>query len=176
MRRSTAILALMGILNPYIAFAQTPTELPNNPAAVTQMLDIQLDADGRMLGQVVDGSGKPLPSSKLTLVRWPETSRVVLKIDAGEDGMFKTAPLRAGTYRIHTNNGVIFCRCWRADAAPPKAAKGILVVDDPNVARGQQPIGQLFRTEPLLIAALVTAAVAIPIAVHKSRDDAPEGS
>lgn len=170
MHKFTVVFALLGILNPYTSFAQSPSLSPN------KTIDIRLDDDGRMTGQVVNGAGQPLPAAKLRMDRLAPRPSESFEVEVGENGIFKTAALSAGTYRLHTANGVICCRCWSSKAAPPQAASGLLVVDDAQVARGQRPIGELFRTEPLLIAAVITAAVAIPIAVHKSRDDAPEGS
>lgn len=179
MQRLTVVLALLGILNPYLAFAQTnaaPDGAPIDSFPRKQVVDIQLDATNRLVGQIVDGTGAPLPESQLTLVRLARQPSDAMTLTANGTGMFKSAPLAVGTYRLNTKRGVIICRCWNAKSAPPNAANGLLVVDDLEVVRGQQPISSLFRTEPLLIAALVTAAVAVPIAVHKSRDDAPEGS
>jgi hypothetical protein len=92
------------------------------------------------------------------------------------DGRFAVGDLQAGTYRLETSEGVCICRLWTSAAAPPAAAPSLLIVNDASVTRGQRPIRDLFHADPVLMATVVAAAIAIPIAVHKSRDDSSEGS
>ena len=91
-------------------------------------------------------------------------------------GGFVFSNLAAGTYRLETKSGVYLCRIWTHAAAPPSAAPSLLVVNDAQIERGQRPMKEIFRSDPLLMAAIVAAAIAIPIAVHKSQDDSAEGS
>jgi hypothetical protein len=103
-----------------------------------------------------------------------ETPKRVTVTDA--DGRFAVGNLRGGTYCLQVSEGTSVCRVWTSGAAPPSAARRILVVNDRLIQRGQRPIRELFISDPILVATLVTAAIAIPIAVHKSRDDTPPGS
>jgi hypothetical protein len=68
------------------------------------------------------------------------------------------------------------CRIWTTAAAPPRAAKQLLIVNDHLVQRGQRPIREMFHSDPILMTAIAVAAIAIPIAIHKSRDDSRTGS
>jgi hypothetical protein len=46
-----------------------------------------------------------------------------------------------------------------------------MMVSSPQLVRGQQPISAVF-SNPLLIGLIIAAAIAIPVAIHNSQDDA----
>ena len=149
---------------------------PERTAAVVdpQIPDVQLDAAGQLHGVVVDGQGHPMPETRVMLSRVGEVPNRVSMTDA--KGQFRLAALKGGAYQLHTSEGVCVCRAWTAKAAPPGAARSLLVVNDRLVERGQRPVRDLFTSDPVLVATLVAAVIAIPIAIHKSQDDAPPGS
>ena len=177
-RLATWIAVLLAILNPLPALGTPPAvsrNAENRRLNAVEVKDVQLDARGSLRGVVVDAQGKRQAAAKLTLSRVDRPAeRTVL--ETREDGQFATLPIKPGVYRLETSEGVIGCRLWSSTAAPPSASKSLLVVNDTEVVRGQRPIRELFYSDPLLMAGVVAAAIAIPIAVHKSRDDAPEGS
>ena len=136
--------------------------------------DVRLDDAGQLQGMVVDGQGHGLAATRVLVSRVGDGPTRVTVTDA--DGRFTVGELKGGTYRLQTSEGTSVCRIWTLDAAPPRAARSVLVVNDRLVQRGQRPIRELFTSDPILVATLVAAAIAIPIAVHKSRDDSPPGS
>ena len=177
-RKFPVAIVMAGLLNPGTAIRG---ESPAGAPAASTVPDVRLDEQGRFHGVVVDGQGHPMAQTVVKLTSAAtrsvsSTTREPATVVTDEQGRFVFADVTAGSYRIETTSGAYLCRLWTHVAAPPSAAGALLVVNDPQVARGQRPIGELFRTDALLMATVVAAAIAIPIIVHKSQDDAPEGS
>lgn len=144
------------------------------PARV-EAVDIRLDAQGTMHGVVVNGQGRRQVDEQVVIVRSGD-AKPSHTLQTDRAGKFACPKLRAGSYRLVTSEGVCLCRVWTETAAPPNAAPSVLIVNDSRIERGQRPIQELFYSDPLLMATVVAAAIAIPIAVHKARDDRPDGS
>jgi hypothetical protein len=72
---------------------------------------------------------------------------------------------------LAAGGSVHLCRCWAAGTAPPAAQGEVLLVPIGLVERGQRPIGEILAN-PILIGLIIAAAIALPIAVHNSKDDA----
>ncbi len=162
--------ALLGTLSPPRVAATEPARAPR---VVTH--DVCLDARGRLHGVVVNGQGQAQVAATVTLGRTDRPGpRQSLR--TGGEGQFCFEDVKAGTYQLETSEGVCLCRLWTSTAAPPAAAKSLLVVNDAQITRGQRPIGELFRSDAVLMATVVAAAIAIPIAVHKSKSKDAEGS
>ncbi len=165
--------ATLGVIWPGTGLSGGETEHVSR-LADHRVPDVRLDAGGQLQGMVVDGQGHGLPEAQVVVSRVGDSPRQVTKTDA--DGRFTVGNLKGGTYCLRVSEGTSLCRVWTPGAAPPSAAHSILVVNDRLIQRGQRPIRELFVSDPILVATLVTAAIAIPIAVHKSRDDTPPGS
>lgn len=193
-RQAIVSFMLFSVLNPLTASGQSPAsrrtrrampvETPTSDSAArlsrtelrrATVHDIRLDQRQQFHGVVVDGQGQAVKACELRLRRTAGHGDP-LEARTDEHGRFVFSQVHAGTYQLETEQGVSVCRLWTADAAPPSAAPSLLVVDDPLVERGQRPLGELFVMDPVLMATVVAAAVAIPIVIHKSRDDAPPGS
>jgi len=132
-----------------------------------QPTDVQLTEDHQLVGQYVDAEGQPLAEQPLALQRG---SRLVAETNTDSQGRFQFRDLNGGLFQLRSLDQIIACRCWTPGAAPPKAAKRLLVVGQQDVSRGQHPFPEIFKN-PLLIAALIAGAVAIPIAIHNSGDN-----
>ena len=61
------------------------------------------------------------------------------------------------------------CRLWRAGTSPPSASQGVLIVGPSGYLRGQYTPEALFSSNGLLVAGLVFATIAIPVAVSSAR-------
>ena len=136
------------------------------PSAVLRIGDVALNEHGRLVGTVVNGNGELLADVRVTVT---QEGRAVGRGLSDRQGRFQVENVRGGLCQVETVETTSVFRCWSSKAAPPSAAQEILVVSDSQFARGQRPIGEIF-TNPLLIGLLVAAAIAIPIAVHNSRD------
>jgi hypothetical protein len=122
-----------------------------------------------MAGQFVDAQGQPKQNQLLVVKRHNGELRQT-KTDA--QGRFVIEGMSGGLCQIASTESAVVCRCWTANSAPPSATRELLIVSGEGVQRGQRPIGDLLFSGPMLIALVIAAAIAIPIAIHNSDDDA----
>ncbi len=134
--------------------------------------DVQLAAGGKLVGQLVDEHGQVLPQQPV-LVR--QAGHFLAPVITDDQGRFQVLGVRGGTLELISGRTVQVCRAWTPGTAPPSANGQLLLVSSDPLARGQRPMGELFQ-DPLLIGLIIAAAIAIPIAVHNSKDDRPSGS
>jgi hypothetical protein len=86
---------------------------------------------------------------------------------AGEDGRFEMRGLRGGTYQIVAGSGTGFYRLWASETAPPAAQSSVLIVSGgPQVLGQQGPFAHWVLQHPWLVAGVVAAAIAVPVAIH----------
>ena len=150
--------------------AQSPSSADDSRPAI--LGDVRLDSAGTLRGKVVDGQGQPQRDQRLRLYRAGE---LLGELRTNPEGDFAFPRLRGGVYQLQLREVMVTCRVWTRAAAPPIAREQLLLVDAPEIARGQQPIGEIF-TNPLFLGLLVAAAIAIPVAVHNSQQDPPPSS
>ena len=130
--------------------------------------DVELMAGGLLAGQVIDAVGQP-QMGQVIVVRQPGREPITAHSD--QRGQFRLNGLRAGLCRIEYGETLVACRCWSPRTAPPAARQELLLTMGESIERGQRPIADLF-CGPVLIGLIIAAAIAIPIAVHNSRNDA----
>jgi hypothetical protein len=135
---------------------------------VPSIVDVALNGRGRLAGQLVDASGAALPGQ--TVAIQPVSGGEPFMTTSDANGRFALEAVRGGTYQVRTANAVVVCRCWTPGAAPPGASDQVLLVSGNTVQRGQYPAGEMLT--PMIIGALIAAAIAIPILIHNSQDDA----
>lgn len=145
--------------------------LAAQPLPASNVTDVSLRDGGVLLGQVVDGTGKPQANAAVSL-QSGQQKLGASKTDAG--GYFAFSGLRGGVYQVAAANGQGSYRVWAAGSAPPTAQPGALVVagQTPNPLAGQQPDvvraqGRLgfWLSNPWVVAGLVATAVAVPVAI-----------
>ena len=170
--RSRRLVWFMLLAQCALPVGRAAAESPHRPlagaASGSQVIDVALDARGGLRGQLVNAAGEPLAGRTVTAVRGQQAlGRSVT--DAR--GRFVFEQLTGGVYRVATPEAVAVCRCWAVNTAPPAARGQMLLVAHQDVQRGQQDFHTAV-TNPLLIGALLAAAIAIPIAVA-TKDDEP---
>jgi hypothetical protein len=157
--QTAVLLACVGMILPQRLMA-APT------ASQPLVHDVALGTNGTLTGQVVDGQGIPKTEADVTV--WQNENRIAAaKTD--ENGNFSVAGLRSGVHQVAAGEGVSIYRFWAPNTAPPAASQQALVVSDQNVVRGNGVIG--FLTNPWVLAGIVAAAIAIPIALNNDDDD-----
>jgi hypothetical protein len=169
-RTSTVTLACLGCVLPV---GELPAEQPATmPVVAASLQDVRLGDNGSLEGQVCDAAGHPVVRQPVTLA---QGSQVIAQTRTDGTGCFVFPQVRGGVYQISHGTASVACRVWTKAAAPPAAQGRVLLGSDAQVVRGQQPISCLF-TNPLVVGLIVAAAIAIPLAVHKSHSDEPSGS
>ena len=139
--------------------------------------DVTMHQGNTLVGQVVDAQGKPQPMAMVTVANH---SAEVARVRADEQGKFAVSGLRGGVYRVASNGNEGIYRVWAPNTAPPVANQGVTVVAGKHVVRGQYgntpgpftSIAQWCADHPIMCAAAIGAAIAIPIAVADDDDPA----
>lgn len=156
-----AFLALPVILCPQLAMAVGP-KASQSPAK--KVLDVSMDEAGGILGAVLDSNGKPLANAKVSV----KGREWAAEATTSKDGHFYIRGLRGGNYQFQVANTTEAYRVWAHKTAPPSAKIGVLIIPGEEIQRGQRPFGEIFAN-PILITAIIAAAIAIPVAIHSSK-------
>jgi len=96
--------------------------------------DIQLGQGGTFRGQVVDRQGQPLVDREVTLRQGEQT---VARAKTDTQGHFVVSGLNGGVYTLQAAGQTSAHRLWPAQAAPPSARRGVMIVSGPSAVRGQ---------------------------------------
>jgi hypothetical protein len=172
LRGLAVILATVGMVAGPFAYGAGPATgapavfAPAAAARVPEVLDVELLEGGVLLGQVTDRSGAPLRQTEVLLRK---DGVDVLRVRTEEEGRFAAAGLRGGVYEVVAADSTSHFRVWAPRTAPPAAQPGILIVAGDGVVRGN--LGYLlygWLSHPWVLAALTTAAIAVPIALDAS--------
>jgi hypothetical protein len=132
--------------------------------------DVALHQDGLLLGQVLSKDGTPVAGVPVTISR---ENRVLGTATTNEKGIFAFRGLKGGVYQLTSANGVVAYRVWQSQTAPPGASPAAIVVAGEDAVRGQLGCGYLgmFLSRPLVIAGVIGAAIAVPLAIALSEDE-----
>ncbi len=178
-QRVAAALACVGMLvQP--ALAATPV------AAAPVVADVALAQGGVFSGKVVTAQGAPIAKTAVSL---QQAGVVVATAETNAEGIFAVQGLRGGMYQVVADNGVVSYRLWAPNTAPPMANQSALIVTGQEILNGQYcgpacppnscPPGGgngggvmgWVRQHPLLVAAGIATAIAVPLAVADDDDD-----
>lgn len=171
-----ACLAASGLVwPPHAVCAASPPVARDAQRPAAEVRDVMLGAGGTLRLRIVSRAGQPAAGVTLQLLD-PSALELRQPITTGPDGAAHWQGLQGGVALLRLGHQLQTIRLWTAAAAPPAALQELLVVQEEPVVRGQQPFLCLFGQEPIMLAVLVAAAIAIPIAVHSSGSDAPTGS
>lgn len=166
-----ALLASCGLAIPQGMAAAA--EAPSVPKPSPVIHDVALGEQGALQGMVVNGQGAPMAKATV-LVR--QGKAAAGQAVTSDDGRFKVVGLRGGVYEVSSGQGAGTFRLWAAQTAPPAAKNGVLVVAQPLTVRGQMPLENFLTSDAFVLTAIGAAAIAIPVAIHNSRDDRKPGS
>jgi hypothetical protein len=93
------------------------------------------------------------------------------RAETDASGGFAVRGLTGGVYTVATPIGGSVYRAWSPRTAPPAAVTSALIVPDQNIVRGQWGTGALgWLANPWVLAAIVAAAIAIPLALDDDDD------
>ncbi len=171
-RRWLAVALALLVATPLHALATPPQQTPSTH------VDIALAPGGILRGYVVDGGGVAVANAEV-LLQSPHGQQVATRSD--NEGRFGYQGVTGGTYQLATEYGEVACRAWTPQGAPPRSSSMLLLVHDEQIARGQWGppptanglVSNMKGTlsHPLAVAAIIGAAVAIPVAIHNADKD-----
>jgi len=129
--------------------------------------DVSLESDGRLLGRVVDASGRPLDGAVVTIL---QRDAVLGRTVTNARGEFAARGLTSGVYEIRTAQASGTYRVWPSAAAPPSSQRLVQLMS------GTGPVvrGQLGYIDPYSVIDLglgVTAVSLSAVAVSRLEDD-----
>ena len=141
------------------------------------VVDVELQSGGSLQGQIVGGQGQCLGSQSVCVVNGQRE----LQVFTDAAGKFSLTGLTGATYSVQVGDHVQLIRAWAPGTAPPGAISELMIVPDDTVVLGQDcgaPVcgsGVCCKPNclrnPLVLGAIIAAAVAIPIALENSDDD-----
>lgn len=117
--------------------------LPGHVLAETdgKLCDVALGGDSRLLGQMTNESGRGIANGVILLYagvsNGANVSNAPVVIRTDEAGNFASEPIRGGLYVIEVADEKQALRVWTVGAAPPRAAKSLLLIDESPTVRGQ---------------------------------------
>ena len=135
-----------------------PVFQPAFAASPRQISDVGLSITGNLVGQVVDGRGKPVANSPVEITA---SGRKPVLTTTNELGYFSVDNLRAGVYVASAPGIAKTVRVWAPRTAPPAASDGLLLVQPERTARAQdQFLGGLLgsRFATIFVLAVCTCA------------------
>ncbi len=146
-------------------------------AHAMHVVDVALQTEGRLLGQLVDKQGRPLAATNIQL----SDGRTQWRTQTDAQGRFQLAGLSGANYQLQVGGKIQSLRAWATGTAPPSAASDLLLVQDGEVILAQNctspacgsAVERLKRpfANPWVIGGLVAAAIAIPVAINNADDD-----
>ena len=167
LKMTAAVLSCVGMLVSPVA-AAAPVAAPR---------DVALHQGGVLLGQIVDAKGVSVAKTQVSLF---SEGKEVARTQSDSTGKFAVKGLKGGVYQVASANNRGVYRLWSAQTAPPSAQRGMMLVSDADLALGQGGPGSAFggvanwvAQHPIMTAAAVATAIAIPIALD---DDNPPAS
>jgi len=166
-KAAVAALSCVGMLIPQAAFAAPLSVKPT---------DVALQVNGAMVGQVVDAQGVAVAMAPVAI---SSAGKEVARTQSDNTGKFSVSGLKGGVYQVAAAGHQGVYRVWAPQTAPPAAQKGLLVVSQNNLVRGQhghngpfQGIASWISQHPIITASAVAAAIALPIALDDDDDPA----
>lgn len=166
------------VLSTWVAMLPLHQVLAANPQTVNpqaavvpavEIRDVALQPGGVLHGQVVDPQGAVCSHAPVRIVRLSDQTPVAIT-QADDQGHFTIQGLSGGVYRIETPAGASVYRLWASNTAPPSAIASALVVQGDSAMRGN--LGGIGWFGWTLIGLGIAAAIAIPLALDKDKNDA----
>ncbi len=125
------------VLQPQFLFAaeQPAARTPASSQAARAMsvVDVELQANGLLVGQLVDSQGRALSAAEIQLTSNQKRWNVL----TDQQGRFQLEGMNGANYTVQSGQQVQLMRAWAPGTAPPSAAKGLLFVQSSDVVLAQ---------------------------------------
>jgi len=160
-------LTCTGVCLPHRSIAAETMIVEGIPVS-KKVEDLSLQ-NGLLVGGLVDASGRGVENAPVVIA---QQGKPVLEMKTDSEGRFAAAGLKPGVYQVVSHGGLNNYRVWEEGSAPATAKKGVIHRVDPEVARGGSSNPLLsFLANPIVLAMIVAAAIAIPLALDDDDND-----
>lgn len=160
-------LATWGMIAPQLSLAAVGNPAVDAPrsGAPARVVDVALNEHSVLSGQLVDAQGVGKHDCRVRIL---SDEQVIGEALTDYQGRFSISVPRGGVYTLSDGEASALVRVWTAQAAPPSAKASVLMVSDPELARGRLGRGGL----DTLIgwAAIIGVTAAVIWAVTDSSD------
>ena len=163
LRFTLVVVTCLGMALPRLSLAGDDP-LANLSIPVSKKIEnIQLDANGNLRGAIVDANGRPIADAPVVI---GVNGKPIAKLRTDREGRFRKDGLKQGFYQVVSHAGAHHYRVWEPGNAPAGVKQGVIHVAGSEVARGAGYSALLaILSNPVFLAALVSAAIVIPIAI-----------
>lgn len=155
------------LLPPTVVTGGEPAVPPSRVNSALAIEDISLGEGQSFHGVLLNEAGEPVADANVEL---SQLGREIAVARTNASGQFGFQGLRGGLHLVRAGQSAQLLRLWAPGTAPPNARDSIALSEQLTV-RGQRPFRDLFTSNAFIIAGVVVAAIAIPIAVHDARTE-----
>lgn len=159
-------LSLSAVFPP-AALAEAEQAAAATAEAEVARVAVRLDQQQMLRGTVRDDEGRLAAGTGVVLGRG---GKPLHRTETDQQGRFVIGPLTPGAYEIASPDAAAFLQVEAPTADPERSAAAVEVSRKAMIARGQDPRRTLLHGA--LIALVIAAAIAIPIAIAADDDDA----
>lgn len=168
LRATVVALTCLGVCVPQLSMAAETVVVDGIPVS-RKIEDVSLQ-DGLLIGGLVDQNGRGVEDAPVVI---GQNGKAVLELRTDAEGRFAAEGLKPGVYQVVSHGGVNTYRVWDEPNAPATAKRGVIHTVDPQIARGAHGGGLLgVLANPIVLALIVAAAIAIPLALDDDDHDA----
>lgn len=153
-----------------MAFSQAATASERVAPIEPVVRDVTLQADGSLVGRVLNANGKAIDGAVVTLA---QGEQVLGQTTTDAEGVYRFPATKGGVYRVTAGQETRHFRVWPEKTSPPSAQSYAAIVMPTGVVRGQLGPG---TGTVLGIGAGVTGVVLGIIAIDKANDAEDEAA
>ncbi|APZ96964.1 carboxypeptidase-like regulatory domain-containing protein [Fuerstiella marisgermanici] len=118
---------------------------PNSTATHSApLVDVALAPGGELVGVILGSDGLPIANAFVQVLH---QRSIVANVKTDAQGRCRIQGLRSGVHVVRTSQSQQTCRFWTAEAAPPRAKRGIVLAGSNSVIRGQCGCSQCCPSE-----------------------------
>lgn len=155
------------------SLAASPLSAADDVAATTVPINRAVQhvvlQNGQLQGMLVDAAGTGVADAPVVIGK---QGKLLKTLRTDDEGRFRLLAATPGVYQVVSHGGAEVYRTWQTDDAPDGAKQGIIHQVAPQVARGGHPGGLIaLLTNPIFLALLIGAAIAIPLALDDDDDN-----
>ena len=110
---------------------------PQSAAHNLNLKNVQLTADGTLLGQILTTAGRPQSDATIAVHAQNDVGKMTTQMTSDQSGRFVVTGLKTGVCVLSVGHETFAFRVWNHKSAPPNSLTSVALVPGESVARGQ---------------------------------------